>query len=279
MDKMIYILFLVFTVLPGSVWAQSGEGGGVYLESGGKLVGSLVFDNYSAEGFGVAGEDAILLNCTVNVNKAEKKIKKGIKPGDILCADGRVVDGDAYKVMVDKNAIGVVFWVNSDVYSESPRMYVTALREADKKWGNNGLLGVGYERPEADTACYGITEKMLKAGGSDWEAADYCAGFKASGQPEGIRWAFPAAYQMAMLFANLAVVNRTLALLKTFSPDVQLLEGEIYWSSTQPDNAFHSDCAWLVSFDLSDERNNAGKFQYVNMYRNTVHTVRPVLVY
>lgn len=279
MDKVIYILFLVFVVLSGSAWAQSGEGGGVYLESGGKLVGSQVFGNYSAEGFGVAGENAILLNCTVNANKSEKKIREGTKPGDILCADGRVVDEETYKAMVDKNAIGVVFWVNSDVYSDSPRMYVTALREADKKWGNNGLLGVGYERPEADTACYGITEKMLKAGGGDWEAADYCAGFKALGQPESIRWAFPAAYQMAMLFANLIMVNRTLTLLKTFSPDVQLLEGKVYWSSTQSDNVLHTDCAWLVCFDLSDAGNEAGKFQFVNMYRNTIHTVRPVLVY
>lgn len=282
MDKVRYILFLVFAVLTVGAWAQSGEGGGVYLESGGKLVSSLIVDNYSAEGFGVAGEDAVLLNCTVNANKAEEKIKKGIKPGDILCADSSVISEEAYRVRGDKDAIGVVFWVNSDVYSKGPRMYVTALREAAKKWGSYGVLpgSVGYNRPEADTACYGMTERMLKAGSAaDWEAAYYCAGFKAAGQPEGMVWAFPAGYQMATLFVNMAVVNRTLAALKTFSPDVQLLEGKIYWSSTLPAGDRDIYCAWSVSFDLLADPKNAGRFQFENPNRERGYMVRPVLVY
>lgn len=280
MDKKRNILLWSFLLLSGVLLAQSGEGGGVYLENGGKLAGTLVTRNSSAEGFGVSGGDAVLLNCTVTGNEAETKLRNGMKPGDILCADGSVIDTAGYKARAVKDAIGVVFWVNTDVYNTESRMYVAALKEADKKWGNDGLLGAGYVRPEVDTASYTMTGLMLDKGGSDWEAADYCANFKAEGQPAHLKWAFPTGFQMAMLFVNMSVMNKTLGILKGFRPEVQTLDGELYWSATESPMAV--DCAWAINFNRLDNAavyKTPGTFVAMGVKRNTENTVRPVLVY
>ena len=46
-------------------WGQTIEGGGVYLETGARMINSLVTGNKAKEGYGIAGGDAVLLNCTV----------------------------------------------------------------------------------------------------------------------------------------------------------------------------------------------------------------------
>lgn len=257
--------------------AQTKEGGGVWIEDGGKIVSSLVFSNRAADGFGIAGGNGVVLNCTVTENRETENLKTGWKPGDILCADGSVVDTVAYKSRAVHDAVGVIFWVNSNVYSHQPRAYVVALREEEKKWGTNGMVGTGYAYAVEDTACYTRTAQLV-AQGEGMEAAVWCNDFRASGQSGDWKWALPAGYQLAALFVNSEMVNKVLMLLQKYDPAVQLMEKEMYWSSSEvPENG---EIAWLMSFSYSEAAFEPGTFLGDNYaLRTGVYGVRPVMVY
>ena len=54
--SILYIIVLfVGYACNGIVSAQTAEGGGVYIQNNGKLINSIVYNNYAVTGFGVAG--------------------------------------------------------------------------------------------------------------------------------------------------------------------------------------------------------------------------------
>ena len=275
LNMKVYILISLFALI-GEVklLAQSGEGGGVWIENEGQLINSLVVDNSAEEGFGIAGGNGVLLNCTVANNRKAKHLRNE-RIGDILCANGEFVRKENYAIRTVKDAIGVVFWVSSNVNTQKIGMYIVALQEVEKKWGSDAILEKSYSRPMEDTACYTRTNAMVVRGS---EAAIWCADFQAEFQSKIGLWAFPAGYQMEMLFLNSKVINEILTYLKGYNDKVQLFEKEMYWCSTE---SFYSDKAWIINFKCSglDEWGEPGTFLGKKVLRNEAHGVRPVMVY
>lgn len=258
--------------------SQTGEGGGVWIEDGGRLMSSLIVGNRALDGFGVAGGNGLILNCTVSDNRAMEDLRLGWKPGDILCADGSVVDSTIYKMRAVHDAVGVVFWVNSNVYAYQKRAYIVALQEEEKTWGVDGVIGSPYECAVEDTACYTRTAELV-ARSEMMEAARWCDQFHATKQTQQWRWALPAGYQLAVLFLNHEIVNKILVLLQKYDPAVQLLEKEMYWCSSEVMDATRT--AWLMSFSYGETDFGPGTFLGDEMHalRSEVHGVRPVMVY
>lgn len=265
-------------------WGQTAQGGGVYLETGAKMINSLITGNKAKDGYGISGGDAVLLNCTVYRNFSDKDLRSGVYPGDIFCATGEIVDLTTYESRAEKDAIGVVFWVNSDVFVSRGRFYVMALEEALKSWGTKGvMLSSKYkDNPLSDTACYGVTAEILEKDPTS-EAALYCSDFRVNGEPEGIRWCFPASYQMMAMYAAWPAVDKTLNALKVLSPgrEIMLLSEDVYWCATSCQDAKNED-AWVINFGHGD-RDSYGTAGAVlrgeSTTRDKKFRVRPIFVY
>lgn len=74
MSRLLVYMVLWFGLFSGvRSWGQTIEGGGVYLETGARMINSLVTGNKAKEGYGIAGGDAVLLNCTVCRNFSDRK--------------------------------------------------------------------------------------------------------------------------------------------------------------------------------------------------------------
>lgn len=275
MKRRVVLYGLCFLAFLGQLKAQTGEGGGVYLEDGGKLIGTVVKGNSAAEGFGIAGGDAWVVNCTVSGNEEVRIVWENIQIGDVFCTDGSTMSIGEYRLREPKDAIGVVIWTTSDRYSLKNRMYVTALQEELKKWGKEVQLTPGYASPAADTACYSHTAGMVALKDPSWEAAVYCNRYADPRQQGEWKWALPAGYQMGYLFLNRRKVNQTLAELQKWHPDVQLLEQKIYWTATEGDGMGIE--TWTICFDPST--GTPGNFMIGIRKRNEACGVRPVLRY
>lgn len=281
---LIHIVWVIGLFSGVRCWGQSAEGGGVYLETGAKMINSLVTDNKAKEGYGIAGGDAVLLNCTVCRNLSEKDLRSGIQPGDIFCATGEVVDLTTYQGRAEKDAIGVVFWVNSDVFAFRSRLYVMALEEAVKTWGTKGVrLSSKYKNnPLLDTACYGATAEILEKDPVA-EAAAYCNGYRVTGQPAGVRWCFPAGYQLMAMYIAWPAVDRTLKGLAAISPGrgIMPLSEEVYWCASTNQDAANED-AWVINFGNPDRDNygtSGAAVRGETTTRDKQFRVRPVFVY
>lgn len=275
MKEKTFLYCFCLLVLMGQLQAQPGEGGGVYVEEGGKLIGTIVEKNCATEGYGIAGGNALVLNCTVSGNYALRTSREDIQVGDIFCTDGSTVKVEQYQLKEPKNAIGVVMWVNSDRYNLKNRMYVIALQEELKKWGEDIPLTVGYANPMTDTACYSSTARMIALEDLRWEAAVYCSRYKDPRQQGEWKWAFPAGYQMGYLFINRQKVNKTLTELQRWHTDVQLLAQDSYWTATEG-NGMGIE-SWTICFDQS--AGIPGNFIIGQAKRNDEYGVRPVLRY
>lgn len=241
-----------------SLQAQTtvGRGGGVYMEDGAKLVGTLVCGNRAEEGFGIGGGNAVVINCTVAGNAKLQGSQENIQPGFIYCADGRIVAKEEFEAGT-MEAVGVVFWVNSDVFSLI-RGYVVALRQEKKTW-DGPSYSEGIEMPPiSDTAAYRNT-KLLEVS----EAARYCREYVPG--VSGRQWVLPAAYQLAALFYAWTAVEDTLEFLKGQGKQVDDLQEEIYWSSTED-----LEGAWAVDFASGE---------YISQEWDESCCVRPVFAY
>lgn len=258
MERLIFI-FLIIAGSVGFLQAQStgGRGGGIYAEDGTKVVGTLIYGNRGEEGFGICGGNAAVINCTVAGNGKLESARENIQPGFIYCADGQIVSSAEY----DRNvmeAVGVVFWTNSDFFSPI-RGYVVALRQALKTWDGPSYTAGVQMPPISDTSAYRNTEQMSVS-----EAAAYCRNYTA-GSFAG-RWVLPAAYQLAALFYVWEQVEKTLVFLEGQGVALNRLQEEIYWSSTEElDNN-----AWAIDF---------GSGEYIRSGWEESHFVRPVFAY
>ncbi len=285
MSRLLVYMVLWFGLFSGvRSWGQTIEGGGVYLETGARMINSLVTGNKAKEGYGIAGGDAVLLNCTVCRNFSVRELRSGVQPGDIFCANGEIVDLTAYESRTEKDAIGVVFWVNSDAFVLQGRFYVMALEEAFKAWGTKGvrLNGTYRDNPLQDTACYSVTAEILEKDPAS-EAAVYCSNYRAEGEPAGVRWCFPAGYQVMAMYVAWPAVDKTLRALKVLNPDrvIMPLEEDVYWCATTNQDVKNED-AWVINFGHPD-RDSYGTAGAVQRRESTTRDkefrVRPIFVY
>lgn len=266
MDVKLYIFWILFLLGGnGNLLAQGGNGGGIYAEDGARIIGTLVVGNRAVEGFGISGGQVTVINCTVVANENTGNLRDGVKPGDIYCADGTIVDISAYRLKTEKDAVGVVFWCNSDPFADFPRGYVVALEQAERDCRGVSLTE-GAAEPVFDAEAYPNTERLANAG---VEAAVYCKDYRAGSFDKA--WALPAGYQLAALFGVLPRVEASLRSLEEEGITVVHFKNGIYWSSTETTD----DNIWMLNFDLTGEE--GGEFVVGN--REEVHGVRPVFAY
>ena len=251
-----------------------GEGGGIYLKSGGQLIGTVVHSNKAEDGYGVAGGDVRIINSTVCSNLSVGNLMDGIKAGDIYCADGKIRSREAYTLSGEKNAIGVVFWVNSNYYAAYPKGYVVALEGTTKSW--TGSVLASSDPPLNDTACYGKTALLVSAGN---EAALYCAGYTVAGESPG-RWCMPAVRHLSRLYTNQAVVDATLEFLEQGGTTAMSLSPDFYWSVT-PDGSAQKHVILINFKEINNtDMPTSGEFVLIDpLITQTAHTVRPIFVY
>lgn len=272
-----------------------GLGGGVYLRTNAKCIGSVVYDNQAQDGFGVGGGDAFLVNTTVAGNKKIVQDTTRIAPGYIYCADGEIVDTAEYKKRSRTDAIGIVYWIRGDVNAVYPKGAVVALQEqGGKRWGHVDVLHIGeqYLAQEwkafaymKDTACYGNTRKMeekFRAGYSAFEAGHYCYNYTARGQElSNPRWCMPVYLHLRRIFSALPAVDASLKFLKRQHPgwEIHVISGKA------KENAWY----WSTNDGLSGEKNSAcavnfitgeiGKNGQIESEKGTGHYVRPIFIY
>ena len=286
-----------------------GQGGGVWLEDGAEGLGLVIYNNQAKEGFGVAGGKATLLNCTIYGNKAYLDDIHFPIPGDIYCADGEIVNPETYKNRAVKNAIGVVYWVNTDPNENAyPRGAVVALDGQEQtKWGNNSLWickgepldpwgdpddeFADYEAITGlfllDTACYGNTAQMVKRDPAIFEAGHYCWNYKAYYQlnqahqaTQNRRWCMPTLSFLRRMILTLPEVKTTLEFLKTTNAEINIQDFKDqnekladYWSSDDGNAQVDKGFAFNVSFCTGQmdlrERGN----------KSSKRWVRPIFLY
>lgn len=245
-------ILLLSWLLFGSAVVCGQNGGGVYLQENSACIGSVIKRNGAGDGFGVAGgANAQLINCTVVENELYKDTSSFILPGYIYCADGQIVSMETYQKREEKNAIGIVFWVNGA--TTGPRGAVIALDESDEKlqWGGEEDVVNADESYKMDTdllrdtCCYQNTLKLMKwnkeYSGNKVMAATYCWDYKAHYQknnplPETkeIRWCMPTLLYLKQLGLELGNVRQTLNQLLALQPalsweDFHMEEGDYYW--------------------------------------------------
>jgi hypothetical protein len=259
-SKMLTNTFFTFLLLALSTIASAqteSEGGGVYLKNGGKLMNSIVTQNYAIKGFGVSGTSGEVLNSNINNNLYLNK--EIVVPGDILMNDGTVytpqyVNGTlvfptGYTVA---NVIGVCFWTNESNDFVNAKSWVVAITE------NTGIPWtptisyqqviipdlVNYETPAPailDKEGFTNTAKIVGYTGFTGVssltisncAAKYCYQY---GTAAGV-WFLPALNQLVELYRTLTIVNYVLTKLNALqSSIVPISITENYWSSSQVNN-------------------------------------------
>ncbi len=61
MRRFMFLCLLTYNL---STFAQTAEGGGAYI-NGGRLINSVIVNNYATNGFGVSGSSGEVLNCNI----------------------------------------------------------------------------------------------------------------------------------------------------------------------------------------------------------------------
>lgn len=300
---------LIFIVLASTellAWGQ-GHGGGIWLEDGASCLGTIIYKNTAKDGFGVAGQDGILLNSTVVENTKYKPENYYPKPGDIYCADGDIVDGETYKKRTKKNAIGVVYWINGNPDILYPQGAVVALGGQERcQWGDpnaSEYTWLLYDKitetndtryAQKDTACYGNTywmvNKYKEYGNKLFEAGYYCWTYKAYYQKntpdeatKNIRWCMPTlTYLKRMMVVSPELMN-TLSIIKQTNPELiptcddfvsEEEDNAYYWSADDGYTDYFSAWAWCVNF-----KSGSCNLDETHTLKNQKNLVRPIFIY
>lgn len=285
-----------------------GQGGGIWLEDGAQGLGLVIYNNLAKEGFGVGGGKATLLNATVYGNKEYSEGLEFPVPGDIYCVDGQIVKPEVYASRASKNAIGIVYWVNTDPNENAyPRGAVVALDgQVQAKWGNNSLWicrgkqlnpwepDDEYAEFEVitglfliDTACYGNTAEMVKRDPAIFEAGHHCWNYKAYYQQhnplqatQNRRWCMPTLSFLRRMILTLPEVKATLAFLKAENPEITIQDFQCedektadYWSSDDGNAQADRGFAFNVNFYTGQMDLKGGGS------KNSKRWVRPIFVY
>jgi len=290
----ISILWLLYYFISASViCAQTAEGGGVYIKNNGKLINSIVTNNYAVTGFGVAGTSGEVINSTIKDNLYLKT--SIVNPGDMFFEDGVV-----YTPKFDENGdlvfpegysasdvVGVCFWSNTNNNYLDGRSWVLAVDESTTIWCPNGMTGSsGYNPidipdlfnfPNAEAALMDYEGKanttlivnepgfvqnppMSYALTINNCAAKYCYEYhRISG--EEAKWFLPSMGQLRVLEDVITLVNTVMS--KLGKPTIT---GE-YWSS----NEYSRQGAWSYYFPHTTK-------QPANSSKSLVFKVRPMSI-
>lgn len=143
----ILLLLLSSFVFLSVVYSQTAEGGGVYIRNNGKLINSIVTNNYAVTGFGVAGTAGEVINSTIKDNFYLKT--SIVNPGDLFFDDGVVYtpqyDTNGNLVFPEgysaSNVVGVCFWSNTNNNYMDGRSWIVAVDESNTIWCPNGMTG------------------------------------------------------------------------------------------------------------------------------------------
>ncbi len=261
----IIVLFVGLTSC-GIVSAQTAEGGGVYIRNNGKLINSIVYNNYAVTGFGVAGTTGEVVNCKITDNYYLKT--SVIYPGDMFFDDGVVYTPkfDEYGALIfpdnydASNVIGICFWSNTYNDYINGRSWIIALDEVSLAWSPNGMTGSSGYNPIDIPGLYnydtadpmlmdydgkGNTALIVNEPGFIENptqsyaltvnncAAKYCYEYKRVSGEEA-KWFLPSIGQLRLLDNELDLINQLLGKLNK-----TLIQGE-YWSS----NEYNRQGAW-----------------------------------
>lgn len=284
-SKMLTNTFFTFLLLALSTIASAqteSEGGGVYLKNGGKLMSSIVTQNYALKGFGVSGTSGEVLNSNINNNLYLNK--EIVVPGDILMNDetiytpqyneaGTLIFPAGYTVA---NVVGVCFWTNESNDFVNAKSLIIAINENPGiKWTptiSNQQADIpnltNYDTPAAaisDKEGFTNTAKIIGHTGFTGDgtggtfaltntncAAKYCYDY---GTVAGV-WFLPALNQLVELYRTLNIVNLVLNKLNALqSSIVPISTSEEYWSSSE--RADYG--AWPFSFSSGSPTQNTSK--------------------
>lgn len=258
MKKILIIFFYCMSLL--SVDAQTtAEGGGAYIQNGGKLFNCLLTKNYAVNGFGASGTTGNVANCTIEGNLYLNG--EIIVPGDMLMSDGSVhtpqYDTNGNLVLptgyIASNVVGICFWRNGNNDFVEGKAWIIAVTESPSTpWYNPTQYQTidiatlyNYSDPSGAIADKNgtnntnsiLTDPVLvgKTTTSNC-AAKYCNEY---GGISGV-WFLPALGQFRELNRTLSIVNNVLNKLG-YTP----ISGQ-YWSSTEgPDWG----AAWPFNFN------------------------------
>ncbi|GAB1417149.1 hypothetical protein MASR2M117_25550 [Paludibacter sp.] len=275
------------------VSAQTAEGGGVYIKNNGKLINSIVTENYAVSGFGISGSSGDVINCTVNSNYYLKTAV--IYPGDLYLDDGVVFtpkyDNNGNLIFPSgyntSNVIGICFWSNTNNDFINGRSWFVSLNEVSIPWSPNGMTnGVGYNpidipnlynftNAEAALMDYdgkGNTKLIVDEPGFIQNptqsyalttsncAAKYSYEYRKQVGEEA-KWFLPSIGQLRRLETELSLVNAILTKLGKTT-----ISGE-YWSS----NEYSRQLAWTYNFPTTAK-------QPANMRKSNSYKVRPISI-
>lgn len=294
------VFFCLFWVELSFTCLAQGQGGGIWLEDNAFSIGNVIYNNLAKDGFGVAGGNGVLLNCSVVENELLAESDYYPKAGDIYCADGDIVSIEAYKSRADKNAIGIVFWVNADQTVTYPKGAVLALTgQVQKRWGDY-TLWISEPKtqeeeddktviPLRDTACYTNTKRMYnlyQAGKTEFAAGYHCWTYHFDGQPDQIQWCMPTLTFLRRLFQVKMDVKQTIQELQTLHPawGVQGFEDDMiltayYWSLDDRVDETENGFAFCINMKNGVLASKGGINPSDAGAKGNANWVRPIFIY
>lgn len=295
MIQKIKILFLFFSsfVLLTVVYSQTAEGGGVYIRNNGKLINSIVTNNYAVTGFGVAGTAGEVMNSTIKDNFYLKT--SIVNPGDIFFDDGVVYtpqyDTNGNLVFPEgysaSNVVGVCFWSNTNNNYMDGRSWIIAVTESNTIWCPNGMTGGSGYNPIDIPDLFNFSDAeaaLMDYGGKENTslivnepgfvqnppksyaltinncAAKYCYEYKRQAGEEAM-WFLPSLGQLRVLDEVLTLVNQVMTKLGKTT-----ISG-MYWSS----NERRRNEAWAYYFPHTSQ-------QPANKSKSLNYKVRPISI-
>jgi len=291
--KIIYLSIVSFFLLTVFVSAQTAEGGGVFIRNGGKLINSIVTNNYAVTGFGVAGTGGEIINSTIKDNLYLKT--SIVNAGDMFFDDGVVYtpqyDGNGDLIFPEgydaSDVMGICFWSNTNNNYMDGRSWIIAVDESTTIWCPNGMTGSsGYNPidipglfnfPNAEAALMdyegrantalivnepGFVENptMSYALTVSNCAAKYSYEYKKAPGQEA-RWFLPSLGQLRVLDDMMTLVNEVLTKLGKTT-----ISGR-YWSS----NEYSRQVAWSYFFPHTSQ-------QPANTTKSVSLKVRPMSI-
>ena len=264
MRRFMFLCLLTYNL---STFAQTAEGGGAYI-NGGRLINSVIVNNYATNGFGVSGSSGEVLNCNILDNYYLNSTIA--KVGDLVFDDGSVYTPNSSGPLTfpsgygANNVIGVCFWSNANNYFRSGYYWIVSVQEALMSWAPNvpynpidvtGLYNFndpatvildfnGYENSKL------IVNDVDHSGSLSISncAAKYCLNYSQGGT--FVTWFLPAMGQLREMEKAQSILNSLLTKLNK-----PLLTGQ-YWSS---DEISWSNGAWTYSFPQSVQASGENK--------------------
>lgn len=277
MRRFMFLCLLTYNL---STFAQTAEGGGAYI-NGGRLINSVIVNNYATNGFGVSGSSGEVLNCNILDNYYLNSTIA--KVGDLVFDDGSVytpVFNSSDQIIFPSgyganNVIGVCFWSNANNYFRSGYYWIVSVQETSMSWApgvpNNPIDVTGlYDFGDPATVILdfnGYENSKLIINDVDHSgsltisncAAKYCLNYSQGGTY--VTWFLPAMGQLREMEKAHSSINSLLTKLGKAT-----LAGR-YWSS---DEIAWNDKngAWTYNFPQSGQASGVDK-------KNTVK-VRPI---